>query len=348
MSNNAIPAEILIYQSESGEVRVEAKLEDETLWMTQVQLAELFQTTQQNISLHIRNVYDEGELKQEATHKKSLWVRAEGARQVQRELDSYNLDMILSVGYRVKSLIATRFRVWATQQLKNYIIKGFVIDDVRLKNPPIDKSNTPDYFNEMLAIVRDIRASERRVYLRVREILAMAADYAPSTAQTNQFFSTIQNKLHFAVTGLTAAEIIHQRVNHSHPNAGLITWAKSEVRKTDVTVAKNYLQPDEITELNRIVTMWLDFAEDRATRRKQVFMQEWAQQLDDFLRFNEREVLPNAGRVSKKQADEKAHDEYEQFAQERRILKENAGEIENIKLLESIASSKSNRKKPQP
>ncbi len=185
--------EIIFYQNEDGRVRVQARLENETLWMTQPQLAELFQTTQQNISQHIQNVYAEGELTPEATHKKILWVREEGNRQVERVLDSYNLDMVISVGYRVKSLIATRFRIWATAQLKEYIVKGFVMDDERLKNPPVAGSNVPDYFDEMLARVRDIRASERRMYLRVREIFALAADYEPSLPDTTRFFSTIQN-----------------------------------------------------------------------------------------------------------------------------------------------------------
>ncbi|PIP02661.1 MAG: hydroxyacid dehydrogenase, partial [Zetaproteobacteria bacterium CG23_combo_of_CG06-09_8_20_14_all_54_7] len=261
-------------------------------------MAELFQTTQQNISQHILNVYEEAELSQEATHKKFLSVRQEGSRQVQRNLDFYNLDMIISVGYRVKSLIATRFRIWATQRLKEYIVKGFVMDDERLKNPPIGDSAVPDYFDEMLARIRDIRASERRVYLRVKEIFSMAADYELAMAETTKFFSVIQNKLHFAATGHTAAELIHQRADHTLPNMGLTNWKAGEVRKSDVATAKNYLSAEEIDHLNRIVVMWLDYAEDQAKRRKQVFMQDWEQKLDDFLRFNERDVLPNAGKVS--------------------------------------------------
>jgi hypothetical protein len=348
----SVGSELLIYQRADGQVRIEARLDNETLWLTQVQLAELFQTTQQNISLHIRTIYEEGELTPEATHKKFLWVRQEGSRQVKRELDSYNLDMIISVGYRVKSSIATQFRIWATQQLKEYIIKGFVMDDERLKNPPVAGSEVPDYFNEMLARVRDIRASERRMYLRVREIFTIAADYSPSLPETTQFFSTIQNKLHFAVTGMTAAELIVARVNHILPNVGLTSWAKEEVRKADVTTAKNYLQDTEIAELNRIVVMWLDFAEDQAERRKQVFMKDWVQKLDEFLRFNERNVLSNLGNVSKKQADAIAHSEYEQYAVERRVQKEIAGfdanlkELENIALMGQKAASKPSKKTP--
>ncbi|MEI7457313.1 MAG: virulence RhuM family protein [Nitrosomonadales bacterium] len=330
-------SEIVFYQSEDGTIRLETRLENETLWLTQQQMAELFQTTQQNVSLHIQNIYAEGELSDEATHKKSLWVRREGSRQVQRELDSYNLDMVISVGYRVKSLIATRFRIWATQQLKEYIVKGFVMDDERLKNPPVAGSAVPDHFADLLARIRDIRASERRMYLRVREIFALAADYEPSLPETTLFYSTIQNKLHFATTGKTAAELIAARVNHTLPNSGLTSWARDEVRKSDVTIAKNYLNSEEITELNRIVTMWLDFSEDQATRRKQVFMRDWQTKLDEFLRFNDRDVLPDAGGVSKKSADEKARAEYEQYATSRRETKEIAGEAELMKQLEATA-----------
>jgi hypothetical protein len=242
---------------------------------------------------------------------------------------------VISVGYRVKSLIATRFRIWATRQLKEYIVKGFVMDDERLKNPPVAGSAVLDHFSDLLARIRDIRASERRMYLRVREIFALAADYEPSLPETNQFFSTIQNKLHFATTGMTAAELIEARVNHALPNSGLTSWARDEVRKSDVTIAKNYLNSDEITELNRIVTMWLDFSEDQATRRKQVFMRDWQTKLDEFLRFNDRDVLPDAGSVSKKSADEKARAEYEQYAALRREAKEAAGEVELMKQLEA-------------
>ena len=326
-------SEMVIYQSEDGRIRLETRLENETLWMTQSQMAELFQTTQQNISSHIQNIYEDGELTPNATHKKSLWVRQEGSREIERELDTYNLDMVISVGYRVKSVIATRFRIWATQQLKEFIIKGFVMDDVRLKNPPVAGSAVPDYFAEMLARVRDIRASERRMYLRVREIFALAADYEPTLAETTKFFSVIQNKLHFSATGMTAAELITSRAEYTKPNMGLSTWQKDEVRKTDVVIAKNYLAETEVTELNRIVTMWLDFAEDQATRRKQVFMQDWADKLDDFLRFNDRAVLSNAGRVSKKQAEAKATAEFEKFAEVRRVTREAEAEKDYLRQL---------------
>jgi len=329
--------EFLLYQTDDGQVRLEVRLQNETVWLTQQMMAELFRTSKQNISHHIHGIYQEGELQPEATVKKYLTVRREGNRDVRRELDFYNLDMIISVGYRVKSLIATRFRIWATRQLKEYIIKGFVMDDERLKNPPVKDSTVPDYFDEMLARIRDIRASERRMYLRVKEIFAMAADYEPSWSETTMFFSIIQNKLHFAATGMTAAELIQSRASHLLPNMGLTSWKAGEVRKTDVTVAKNYLNEEEIDELNRIVVMWLDFAEDQAKHRKQVFMKDWEQKLDEFLRFNDRKVLPNAGKVSKQAAEKYAKAEYEQFEVRRRAYKESVGEAESIKQLEEAA-----------
>jgi hypothetical protein len=329
--------ELILYQTEDGRVKLDVRLEDETVWLTQQMMAELYQTSKQNISHHIQNIFDEGELQPEATVKKYLTVQQEGNRQVRRNLDYYNLDMIISVGYRVKSLIATRFRIWATQRLKEYLVKGFTMDDERLKNPPVAGSAVPDYFDEMLARIRDIRASERRMYLRVKEIFAMAGDYDPSWAETTKFFSIIQNKLHYAATGLTAAELIQSRADHTQPNMGLTSWKAGEVRKTDVTIAKNYLNEDEIDELNRIVVMWLDFAEDQARRRKQVFMKDWEQKLDEFLSFNERQVLPNAGRVSKKAADEHAREEFGRFADRRREYKEGVGVVENIRALEKAA-----------
>jgi hypothetical protein len=330
-------SEIVIYQSDDGRIRLETRLENETLWMTQSQMSELFQTTVANINIHIKNILDEGELSESATIKDYLIVRLEGQREVQRNIAHYNLDMVISVGYRVKSVIATRFRIWATQQLKEYIIKGFVMDDERLKNPPVGQSAIPDYFAEMLERVREIRASERRMYLRVREIFTLAVDYAPSLPETTQFFKVIQNKLHFAATGMTAAELIASRADHAKPNMGLNTWLKDEVRKTDVVIAKNYLAENEVAELNRIVTMWLDFAEDQATRRKQVFMQDWSDKLDEFLRFNDRAVLTGAGGISKKQADAKAGVEFEKFESVRRLAKEHRAEVDYFDQLSDLS-----------
>ena len=329
--------EVLVYRTEDGTIRLDVRLEDETVWLTQQMMAELFQSSKQNISHHIQAIYEEGELEPEATVKKYLTVRREGNRDVRRELDYYNLDMIISVGYRVKSLVATRFRIWATQRLTEYIVKGFTMDDERLKNPPVKDAAVPDYFDEMLARIRDIRASERRMYLRVREIFAMAADYEPTWSETTRFFSIIQNKLHFAATGMTAAELIKSRANHLLPNMGLTSWHGGEVRKTDITTAKNYLRAEEIDELNRIVVMWLDFAEDQARRRKRIFMQDWQQKLDDFLRFNERRVLPGAGTVSRKGAEDHGRAEYEQFETRRREDREALGAADYVKQLEEAA-----------
>jgi len=331
--------EIIVYQTDEGGVRLDVRLQDETVWLTQAMMAELFGTTQQNISSHLANIFDEKELLPDATHKKFLLVRKEGTRAVKREVDHYNLDAIISVGYRVKSKVATRFRIWATERLKEYIVKGFTMDDERLRNPPAPGAAVPDYFDELLERIRDIRASERRMYLRVREIFAMAADYDPGDDETLRFFRVIQNKLHFAATGKTAAELIRSRANAELPNMGLTSWKGDEVRRSDVTIARNYLTADEIGGLNRIVTMWLDYAEDQARRRKRVFMQDWEQKLDDFLRFNDRDVLPNAGSVSKQSADEHAAGEYEEFSVRRREYKELQGAGDYLRQLEDIAQN---------
>lgn len=339
MSQDHTPpsGEFILYQTEDGHTRVECRFEAETLWLSQALMAELFQTTPQNITLHLKALYDDQELIEAATCKDFLQVRQEGSRQVRRTVKHYNLDAILAVGYRVRSPRGTQFRRWATERLREYLLKGFVMDDERLKNPPVAGSGVPDYFDELLDRIRDIRASERRVYLRVREIFALAADYQPSLQETTSFFQTIQNKLHYAATGLTAAELITQRADHAQPNMGLTTWKGELVRKGDVTVAKNYLNAEEIDELNRIVVMWLDFAEDQARRRKQVFLQDWQTKLDDFLRFNEREVLTHAGKASKKHADEHARQQYEQFAQRRRALLEAEGERDQGEALADAA-----------
>jgi len=331
--------EIIVYPAEDGRIKLDVRLQDENVWLTQQLMADLFRSSKQNISHHIKAIFEEGELSPEATVKQYLTVRREGNRDVRRNLEYYNLEMIISVGYRVKSPIATRFRIWATQRLKEYIIKGFVMDDERLKNPPVEGSVVPDYFDEMLERIRDIRASERRMYLRVREIFAMAGDYGPASSETHKFFSIIQNKLHFAATGMTAAELIKSRADHLLPNMGLTNWKSDEVRKGDVTVAKNYLSSVEIDELNRIVVMWLDFAADQARRRKQVFMKDWEQKLNDFLRFNDRDVLPNAGKMSQKQAGDFARAEYDKFEIRRREYKETKAEEDYVKELEEAAKS---------
>lgn len=326
--------EFVLFQSEDGRTRVECRFESDTLWLPQSAMAELYQVTPQAITQHIRAVYDEGELDQNSTCKDYLQVQIEGSREVSRKRLHYSLPVILAVGYRVRSSRGTQFRQWATRTLQEYVIKGFAMDDERLKNPPVGTSVAPDYFDELLERIRDIRASERRMYLRVREIFALAADYERSFKETTRFFQIIQNKLHYACSGHTAPELIYQRADASKPNMGLNTFKGAEVHKGDVTTAKNYLTEPEIRELNRIVTMWLDFAEDQAERRQQVFLKDWQTKLDQFLQFNDREVLADAGSVSKKQADAKASAEYEQFAVQRRRLKEQAGEQDIDELLQ--------------
>jgi hypothetical protein len=318
--------EFIMFASGDGRVRVECRFELDTIWLSQASMAELYNKDVRTINEHLINIFSDGELGQNSTIRKFRIVRWEGKRQVSREIDHYNLEAILAVGYRVRSPRGVQFRQWATQTLQEYLIKGFVMDDERLKNPPVGPSAVPDYFDEMLERIRDIRASERRVYLRVREIFALAADYQPSLKETTQFFQTIQNKLHFACTGYTAAELIQNRADANKPHMGLTSYKGEEVRKSDVTVAKNYLNQNEVSELNRVVNMWLDFAEDQARRRQQVFLHDWQEKLDQFLQFNDREVLQGSGTIGKKIADEKAQAEYSQFAEQRRRLKEAEGE----------------------
>ncbi|MDD2765538.1 MAG: virulence RhuM family protein [Opitutaceae bacterium] len=316
--------EILLYQTQDGQTRVECRFTDNTLWLTQALIATLFQKDVRTINEHLVNIYDEGELSREATIRKFRIVRQEGARQVAREIEHYSLPTILAVGYRVRSPRGTQFRQWATARLEEYLRKGFVMDDERLKHPP--GPGVPDYFDELLERIRDIRASERRMYLRVREIFALAADYNPKDAEVQAFFQTAQNKLHFAVAGKTAPELIAERADASKPNMGLTTWKGGAVRRTDMTVAKNFLNETEITELNRIVTMFLDYAEDQAKRRKQVFLADWRQKLDEFLRFHERGVLPDAGTITREEADRRALEQFDRFEERRRALAEAEGE----------------------
>lgn len=307
--------ELILYRAEDGGTRVECRLDQGTIWLSQAQLADLYKTSIPNIINHIRNVLAEGELTEAATTQEYLVVRREGGRDVRRTVKHYRLEMILAVGYRVRSDRGTLFRQWATARLGEYLQKGFALDDERLKNPP--GTGAPDYFDELLERIRDIRASEKRMYLKVRDIFALAVDYDPKSAQTHEFFGIIQNKLHWAATGKTAPQLIAERADHTRHNMGLTSWKGAKVRKTDVTVAKNYLRAEEVAELNRIVGMYLDYAEDQARRRRQLFMKDWRERLDAFLKFNEREILDNPGRVSKEVADRLAETEYEKFAERR-------------------------------
>jgi hypothetical protein len=332
--------EFVLFQSADGRLQIECRFESDTLWLSQALIADIYQKDVRTINEHLVNIYKEGELEQEATIRKFRIVRLEGNREVARQIDYYNLDAILAVGYRVRSARGTQFRQWATQTLQEYVIKGFVMDDVRLKNPPVGQSVVPDYFDEMLERIRDIRASERRVYLRIKDIFAMAADYQPSDKDTARFFQAIQNKLHYACTSLTAAEIIAQRADASQPDMGLTSFKYDNVRKTDITIAKNYLREDEIDQLNRIISMWLDYAEDQTKRRQQIFLKSWQDKLEQFLNFNELDILQGAGKTSKKDADEKACQQYEQFAEQRRRLREAEGAKSNIEALRAIAQKK--------
>jgi hypothetical protein len=307
-------SEIILYQTEDGQTRIEVRLEDESVWLTQVMMAELFQTSVPNINIHIRNILGEEELLAEATIKDYLIVRLEGPRQVTRPVKFYNLDMILAVGYRVRSHRGVQFRRWATERLREYLVKGFTMDDERLKEGRVLGA---DYFDELLERIRDIRASEKRFYQKIRDLYTLSTDYDPKAEQTLEFFSIVQNKLHWAIAGKTAAEIIKERADAGKPNMGLTTWKGARVRRTDVAVAKNYLTADEISELNRIVVMYLDHAEDQARRRRPLYMQDWRARLDAFLKFNEREILEHSGKVSMEVAQALALDEYEKFNKRR-------------------------------
>jgi len=319
LSDNPVPepvtrSQILFYQSENGTSRIEVRLEEGTVWLTQALIAELYQITKQNVSLHIRNILAEGEHSQTATVKEYLTVQTEGIRSVQRSIEYYNLDMILAIGYRVRSHRGTQFRRWATGRLSEYLIKGFLLDDERLRE---GKSIGADYFDELLERIRDIRASEKRFYQKIKEIYTLSIDYDPQAETTLEFFRTVQNKLHWAITGHTAAEIIAERADASRPNMGLTNWKGAKVRKRDVTVAKNYLDETEIFQLNRIITMYLDYAEVQAERKQPVHMIEWKEKLDTFLKFNEREILEDSGKVSMEVAQRLAGEEYERFSQRR-------------------------------
>ena len=310
--------QFLVYEAEDGRVKIDVRLADETVWLSQALVAELFQTSVPNISMHIRNVYEEGELQPEATIKKFLTVRQEGDREVRRKLDYYNLDMIISVGYRVKSHVATRFRIWATQRLKEYIVKGFALDDERLKNP-----NQPfDYFEELTRRIQDIRTSERRFYQKITDIYATSIDYDPTLEISLTFFKTVQNKMHWAITGQTAAEIIHARADAEQPNMGLNSWRGTKVRKQDVAIAKNYLAEDELHALNNLTEQYLIFAEGQAMRRIPMHMSDWIKKLDAFLNINDRDILTHAGKISHEMAQQRAESEYEQY--HRRQIEEQA------------------------
>lgn len=323
--------ELIIYTTDDGHVSLQLRVQEGTVWLTQAELAELFQTTPQNITQLIKAIYEDGELLPDATCKDYLQVRLEGIREVQRTLKHYNLDMILAVGYRVRSPRGVQFRQWATGTLREYLVKGFAMDDRRLKEP-----GGWDYFDELLERIRDIRASEKRFYQKVRDIYATSVDYESRSEAAHLFFKKVQNKMLWAVTGHTAAELISQRADSALPNMGLTAWQGSRVRKQDVTIAKNYLDKEEIDELNRVVTMYLDYAEDQARRRKAMTMAQWEEKLDAFLSFNEREILSHAGSVSAKVAEALALQRYGEFNARRNEAECLEADREDLKVLESL------------
>jgi hypothetical protein len=312
------PSDLILYQTEDGKTRIQCRFEDESIWLTQAQIAELYQKDVKTINEHLLNIYEDKELDEDSTIRKFRIVRLEGKREVTREISHYSLQAILAVGFRVRSKRGTQFRQWANERLSEYLVKGFAMDDQRLKEPVT--SGLPDYFDELLERIRDIRASEQRLYLRIKDILALAADYQPSDSETQKMFKTVQNKLHFAVTGLTAPEIIANRVNPELPNMGL-------------------------------VGMFLDYAEDQAQRRKQVFLKDWPERLDAFLSFNDRDVLPGLGSVSRDAAEQRALAAYDQFNERRRLVAEDQGALDAIAALEDAARLAERRgvaQEPQP
>ena len=312
--------QFLIYQAEDGELKIDVRLEEDSVWLTQQQVAQLFQTSVPNVNMHISNIYEEEELTPEATIKKFLTVRTEGKREVKRLLDYYSLDMIISVGYRVKSRVATRFRIWATQQLSEFIKKGFLLDDERLKNP----DQAFDYFEELERRIQDIRTSESRFYRKITDVYALSIDYDPTQDISINFFKTVQNKMHWAITGQTAAEVIHSRASAEKPNMGLTTYRGAKVRKQDVSTAKNYLNEDELAALNNLVEQYLIFAQGQAMRRVPMTMQDWLKKLDGFLMINDRDVLNHAGKISHEIAKQLAETEYSKFHTQRQTQEAHA------------------------
>jgi hypothetical protein len=298
--------QFLVYQTQDGKLKIDVRFEGETVWLTQQHMAELFQTSKQNIGQHLKSIFSEGELVQDSVVKDSFTTAADGKNYLTR---FYNLDAIISVGYRVKSTVATRFRIWATRLLREYIVKGFILDDERLKNP----DQPFDYFDELMRRIQDIRTSERRFYQKITDIYATSLDYDPTQEVSLLFFKTVQNKVHWAITGQTAAEIIHDRVDAAKPNLGLASWRGAVIRKQDVSIAKNYLSEPELEALNNLVEQYLIFAQGQAMRRVPMHMADWIEKLNGFLTLNDRDILTHAGRISHEMAQAKAELEYDKF-----------------------------------
>jgi len=303
-------SQFLVYATQDGKLKIDVRLADETVWLSLDQLATLFQRNKSTISRHINNVFEEGELTPDSVVANFATTAADGKTY---QVDYFNLDVIISVGYRVKSGVATRFRIWATQRLREYIVKGFLLDDERLKNP----DQPFDYFEELLRRIQDIRTSERRFYQKITDIYATSIDYDPTLPESIEFFQTVQNKMHWAITGQTAAEIVYSRADSTKANMGLMTWRGAKVRKSDVVIAKNYLSEEELQALNNLVEQYLVFAEGQAMRRIPMAMRDWLEKLHAFLTINDRDILHNAGRISHELAKEKSETEYEKFQQQR-------------------------------
>jgi hypothetical protein len=336
-------AEFLIFTGQAGEQSIEARYENETVWLSQKLMAELFAVDVRTVNEHLKNIYDSGELQREATIRKFRTVQTEGSRQVARNIDFYNLDAIISVGYRVNSVRATQFRQWATQVLREFAIKGYVLDKKRMENGAFLGE---DYFERLLEEIREIRLSERRFYQKITDIYATSVDYNRDAPTTKAFFAKVQNKLHFAIHGHTAAELILQRADSTKPNMGLTTWEKApdgKILKTDVAVAKNYLAKEELEALGRIVNAYLDLAEERALRKIPMTMEDWAKRLDAFLEFTERDILQHSGKVSAEIAKAHAESEFEKY----RIVQDRLFESDFDRIVKQIESAGDDKPKKE-
>ena len=332
-------SQIVIYKTEDGQTKIDVRFEGETVWLTQNALAELFQTTKNNISQHVKNIFEEGELEQVATVKKFLTVQKEGDREVSRDIEYYNLDLIISVGYRVKSSIATAFRQWATSHLREYIVKGFVIDSERLKNPDLPF----DYFEELERTIADIRTSEKRFYRKITDIYATSIDYDPTNDQSLIFFKTVQNKVHYAVTGNTAAEIVVERIDSGKKNLGLTNFRGAKPTKEEVVIAKNYYNKEELSQLNALVEQYLIFATEQARRRVPMTMKDWIKKLHGFLTINERNILQDAGKISHELMLEIADKKFKKYKQVEATQDVDFDEVA-LRALESAKSRKKLKK----
>ncbi|WP_284893765.1 virulence RhuM family protein [Cobetia amphilecti] len=335
-------SDLILYTTDDGRTQLHLRVEGDSIWLSQMEIAVLFQTTKQNVSLHAKNIFEDNELASEATVKESLTVQSEGNRQVKRRISYYNLDLILAIGYRVRSPRGVQFRQWASTHLKEFLLKGFVMDDERLKNP-----SGWDYFDELLERIRDIRASEKRFYQKVRDLFALSSDYQARERETAQFFAEVQNKLLYATTGHTAAELILKRSDPSQPNMALTNWSGSRVRKHDVIVAKNYLTADEIDTLNRLVVIFLEQAELRVKKQKDLTLDFWRNNVDKMLAFNDQPILEGAGSVSRDNMEKVARERYEVFDQQRRIAEAKAADAADLKEIEKLEQDlKHKGKKP--